>query len=168
VDSEPFAHATTAAAADKAASSEARRLKRIAERSTNKTCFACREVGHSAKLCPSLRPDADGDTKNKTTVGICYRCASLTPSTSLFRMGRLMRGLVMTGVAPGNTPLRGVASRRSPTTLCLSRRVSCARGAAISQVRVQKIMAGVCTRMGARANYAEKRRILRRTARSAK
>jgi zinc finger CCHC domain-containing protein 9 len=54
-------------------------LKRIAERSANKTCFACREVGHSAKDCPLLPEDAneasDGAKKTKTVVGICYRCA---------------------------------------------------------------------------------------------
>ncbi|KAI0256064.1 hypothetical protein BJV78DRAFT_1118019, partial [Lactifluus subvellereus] len=61
--------------------SEARRLKRVAERCANKTCFACREVGHSARDCPSLRrPGVDGadygGTKTKTIVGICYRCGS--------------------------------------------------------------------------------------------
>jgi zinc finger CCHC domain-containing protein 9 len=50
------------------------------------TCFACREVGHSAKDCPSIRPDADRDGPTTTTtktnaktaavVGICYRCGS--------------------------------------------------------------------------------------------
>ncbi|KAH9998511.1 hypothetical protein BJV74DRAFT_204110 [Russula compacta] len=77
---------TTTAAADRAASTEARRQKRIAERHAHTTCFACREVGHSAKDCPSIVPDADRDryggttteTKPKTggIVGICYRCGS--------------------------------------------------------------------------------------------
>lgn len=49
------------------------------------TCFACREIGHSAKDCPSIRSDTDRDgstttttkTSAKTTaVGICYRCGS--------------------------------------------------------------------------------------------
>jgi zinc finger CCHC domain-containing protein 9 len=75
-----IAHVTAAAVADKvAASSEARRLKRIAERSANKTCFACREIGHSAKDCQSLRPDEANESSDRAmktkTVGICYRCA---------------------------------------------------------------------------------------------
>ncbi|KAI9463673.1 hypothetical protein BJY52DRAFT_1202944 [Lactarius psammicola] len=67
-------------AADRAAASETRRLKRKAERHANTTCFACREVGHSAKDCPSIQPDTngtgDGATKTKNLVGICYRCGS--------------------------------------------------------------------------------------------
>ena len=81
-------HALThlTAAADRATSTQARRLKRIAERHAHTTCFACREVGHSAKDCPTVtRPEDDGDdggaTKTGTTaaaavVGICYRCGS--------------------------------------------------------------------------------------------
>ncbi|KAH9061232.1 hypothetical protein EDB87DRAFT_1674191 [Lactarius vividus] len=65
-------------AADRAAASETRRLKRKVERGTNTTCFACREVGHSAKDCPSILPGT-GDGATKTTenlIGICYRCGS--------------------------------------------------------------------------------------------
>jgi zinc finger CCHC domain-containing protein 9 len=52
------------------------------------TCFACRQVGHSAKDCPTIRPDADLEGSTTTTtktnaettavavVGICYRCGS--------------------------------------------------------------------------------------------
>ena len=52
------------------------------------TCFACREVGHSAKDCPSIQLDTDRNrsttTKTKANakatagvvVGICYRCGS--------------------------------------------------------------------------------------------
>lgn len=78
-------HVTTAAA-DRAALTEARRLKRIAGRSADMTCFACREVGHSAKDCPAIQLDA-GRNRSTTTrtnakatagvvVGICYRCGS--------------------------------------------------------------------------------------------
>ncbi|KAH9176267.1 hypothetical protein EDB89DRAFT_1940181 [Lactarius sanguifluus] len=65
-------------AADRAAASETRRLKRKVERCANTTCFACREVGHSAKDCPSILPGTgDGATKTttKNLIGICYRCA---------------------------------------------------------------------------------------------
>ncbi|KAI0268729.1 hypothetical protein BC834DRAFT_651030 [Gloeopeniophorella convolvens] len=66
--------------ADRAAASEARRLKRIAERHSNTTCFACREVGHSARDCPTIQKDVDGaragNSKTKNVVGICYRCGS--------------------------------------------------------------------------------------------
>ncbi|KAI0298584.1 hypothetical protein BC826DRAFT_1103078 [Russula brevipes] len=79
--------------ADRAASSESRRVKRIAARRVHTTCFACREVGHSAKDCPSIsvpRPDGEeedddddddkgGGTTNakiEAVVGMCYRCGS--------------------------------------------------------------------------------------------
>ncbi len=67
---------------------EARRLKRIAGRHAHMTCFACREVGHSAEECASIRLDADRGGSTTTTtkmnaktpavavVGICYRCGS--------------------------------------------------------------------------------------------
>jgi len=71
------------AVADRATSTKARRLKRIAERHAHTTCFACREVGHSARDCPTVtQPEGDGDggkTKPGTgaaVVGICYRCGS--------------------------------------------------------------------------------------------
>jgi len=59
----------------------------MAGRHAHMTCFACREVGHSAKDCPTIRPDADPEgsttastrTNIETTavaVGICYRCGS--------------------------------------------------------------------------------------------
>jgi zinc finger CCHC domain-containing protein 9 len=65
-------------------------VKRIAGRHAHTTCFACREVGHSAKDCPTIlqqRPenalhrDDGGEMKTTTTVtaavvGICYRCGS--------------------------------------------------------------------------------------------
>ena len=73
-------HAAAAAAADRAAASDTRRLKRKAVRRANTTCFACREVGHSAKDCPSIQPDTngigEGAQKAKNLIGICYRYAS--------------------------------------------------------------------------------------------
>ncbi|TFY75506.1 hypothetical protein EWM64_g8508 [Hericium alpestre] len=62
----------------RAAASEHRRHKRIAERHANTTCFACREQGHAAMHCPNVKPEDDGGTaqKGKEVVGICYRCGS--------------------------------------------------------------------------------------------
>ena len=52
------------------------------------TCFACREIGHSAKDCPSIRSNTDrggftttttkmnAETTAVVAVGICYRCGS--------------------------------------------------------------------------------------------
>ncbi|KAJ8083837.1 hypothetical protein PM082_002603 [Marasmius tenuissimus] len=54
---------------DVAIRSESRRLKRIAARDADTTCFACREKGHSARDCPKEGGD-------KKSVGICYRCGS--------------------------------------------------------------------------------------------
>ncbi|KAH9002149.1 hypothetical protein EDB86DRAFT_369956 [Lactarius hatsudake] len=59
----------------KKTASETRRLKRKVERCANTTCFACREVGHSAKDCPSVLPGT-GDGATKNPIGICYRCGS--------------------------------------------------------------------------------------------
>ncbi|KAI0305620.1 hypothetical protein B0F90DRAFT_1699495 [Multifurca ochricompacta] len=61
----------------RSAAPEVRRLKRIAERRSNTTCFACREVGHSAKDCWSMRSDANGGGDGPSNIiGICYRCGS--------------------------------------------------------------------------------------------
>lgn len=49
--------------------SEARRLNRIKHKSSETTCFACREKGHAAKECPKTKNDGQGKSK----VGICYR-----------------------------------------------------------------------------------------------
>jgi hypothetical protein len=73
-----------------------------------------------------------------------------------------------TGVARENTILHGVGSRRIQTTLYLTRHVSCAPEAAISQVRVRRITARACTRTEARVNYVERRRIWPGTAPFAK
>jgi zinc finger CCHC domain-containing protein 9 len=53
----------------------------MAGRHAHMTCFACRQVGHSASDCPTIR---EGSTSTKTNngttavavVGICYRCGS--------------------------------------------------------------------------------------------
>ncbi|KAK0210763.1 hypothetical protein DFS33DRAFT_1378745 [Desarmillaria ectypa] len=62
--------------ASRAAASELRRQRRIAERDALTTCFACRERGHAARNCPKTKmQDANGKT-GKNVVGICYRCGS--------------------------------------------------------------------------------------------
>jgi zinc finger CCHC domain-containing protein 9 len=50
-------------------SSEDRRQRRIADRNSDKICFACRAKGHAAKDCPSAVQVEEG----KSVVGICYR-----------------------------------------------------------------------------------------------
>ncbi|KAK0551013.1 hypothetical protein OC846_000123 [Tilletia horrida] len=72
--------------AERRAKSEARRLQRIAERTSAVTCFACRGTGHSAKDCPnafnanaadpSSIPDGGSGTAGKDVVGHCFRCNS--------------------------------------------------------------------------------------------
>ncbi|KAF8322073.1 hypothetical protein DL93DRAFT_2027444, partial [Clavulina sp. PMI_390] len=52
--------------------SEKRRLKRIDDRNADKTCFACRESGHTARDCPN----AVSVDQGRSTVGICYRQVS--------------------------------------------------------------------------------------------
>ena len=65
-------------AADRAAVSEKRRLKRIAERHANKVCFACREMGHAAQMCPNVKISEGTTGKAAVNIaGICYRCATL-------------------------------------------------------------------------------------------
>lgn len=65
-------------AADRAAASEKRRLKRIAERHANTICFVCRQSGHAAVMCPNNANNesedaAAGAKKGQDIVGICYR-----------------------------------------------------------------------------------------------
>ncbi|KAI0063545.1 hypothetical protein BV25DRAFT_1906973 [Artomyces pyxidatus] len=64
--------------ADRAAASEQRRLKRLAERHANTTCFACRETGHAARECPNVKSEQTegGKGKGREVLGICYRCGS--------------------------------------------------------------------------------------------
>ena len=73
-----------------------------------------------------------------------------------------------TGVARENTILHGVGNQRIQTNLYLTRHVSYAPEAAISQVRVRRIMARACIRTEARVNYVERRRIWPGTALFAK
>ena len=40
--------------------SEARRTKRISEKYSGTTCFACRSVGHAARDCPNVLLAASG------------------------------------------------------------------------------------------------------------
>lgn len=67
---------------DPAQRSESRRQKRIAEKYADTTCFACREKGHTARDCPTIRNEAGGSggggggVGRQRTVGICYRCGS--------------------------------------------------------------------------------------------
>ncbi|KAF5328672.1 hypothetical protein D9619_011651 [Psilocybe cf. subviscida] len=57
---------------------EARRLKRIQQKNSSTTCFACREKGHSAKDCKSVEAAEPG----AAAVGVCYRCGSKKHSLS--------------------------------------------------------------------------------------
>jgi len=62
---------------DRALKTEARRQKRVDERSMTTTCFACREQGHTARDCPkSLASDGGQGMVTANAVGICYRCGS--------------------------------------------------------------------------------------------
>ncbi|KAG1777786.1 hypothetical protein EV702DRAFT_223549 [Suillus placidus] len=63
---------------DPAQRSESRRQKRIAEKYADTTCFACRQKGHTARDCPTIRNEASGSggVARQKTVGICYRCGS--------------------------------------------------------------------------------------------
>ncbi|KZV66897.1 hypothetical protein PENSPDRAFT_676897 [Peniophora sp. CONT] len=68
---------------DRAAASEKRRLKRIAERHANKVCYACREMGHAAQLCPNVKPEDQANGGNPGT--FCYRCGSTKHTLSRCR-----------------------------------------------------------------------------------
>ncbi|KAG2154358.1 uncharacterized protein EDB93DRAFT_1239439 [Suillus bovinus] len=61
---------------DPAQRSESRRQKRIAQKYADTTCFACREKGHTARDCPTIRSGGGGGVTRQRTVGICYRCGS--------------------------------------------------------------------------------------------
>lgn len=52
-----------------------RRLKRIRERSEDKTCYGCRKKGHDVRNCPEIK----ADDKNKAEFynkKVCYKCGS--------------------------------------------------------------------------------------------
>ncbi|KAG1752863.1 hypothetical protein EDB19DRAFT_970532 [Suillus lakei] len=63
---------------DPAQRSESRRQKRIAEKYADTTCFACRQIGHTARDCPTIRNETrgNGGAARQSTVGICYRILS--------------------------------------------------------------------------------------------
>ncbi|PAV18431.1 zf-cchc type zinc finger [Pyrrhoderma noxium] len=61
--------------------SEQRRQNRIKEKLATTTCFACREKGHAARDCPKVEADRKSG-KEKTNIGICYRCGSSKHSLS--------------------------------------------------------------------------------------
>jgi zinc finger CCHC domain-containing protein 9 len=52
------------------ARSNQRRLQRIQERDRTKTCFKCRNQGHSINDCPMMKKDIEQGT------GVCYKCGS--------------------------------------------------------------------------------------------
>ncbi|KAF8527784.1 hypothetical protein JB92DRAFT_2865113 [Gautieria morchelliformis] len=72
----------------KAAASEHRRLKRIADRHASTTCLACRKKGHTVKDCTEGRTALDEDgagaagIHGRSIVGICYRCGSIKHTLS--------------------------------------------------------------------------------------
>ncbi|KAH8828346.1 hypothetical protein DL96DRAFT_1709622 [Flagelloscypha sp. PMI_526] len=62
--------------------SERRRLKRIADKRADLTCFACREQGHTAKDC-----------RSQSNIGICYRCGSDPPQVFPDARNRQMQAI---------------------------------------------------------------------------
>jgi len=68
------------------AATEARRLKRIKQKNSDTVCFACREKGHAAKDCSTIKKsEAQGEGGAQNVVGICYRCGSKKHSLSRCR-----------------------------------------------------------------------------------
>ncbi|KAI0949087.1 hypothetical protein AcW1_008787 [Taiwanofungus camphoratus] len=65
--------------------SERRRLKRKDRRTSETVCYACREIGHTARDCTKaiacgagneLTKGTKFDQSGQTAVGVCYRCGS--------------------------------------------------------------------------------------------
>lgn len=113
---------------DRAAASEQRRQKRADDRVADKTCFACRETGHTARDCPNAVSVGEG----KSSVGICYRYVSI----SLCAKSPADR-IPFTDVDPINTHYQGVGSQKTRRTPCLSPNASCVRSRAIWLARAR-------------------------------
>lgn len=73
--------------------SSVRREKRIAEREASQRCYACRQIGHSAKQCPQASA-ATAEATARQTDGLvsadhplvcCYRCGSTEHSLAKCR-----------------------------------------------------------------------------------
>ena len=139
-------------AADRAAASEKRRLKRIAERHANKVCYACREMGHAAQLCPNVKPEDQANGANPA--GICYRYACLSALSHL-----TPKPILTLDVALKSTLCLSVGNQRTQRILCHSRHVSYAQRKAISRRAARKTRIRVSTRMVAHVNFAERLRI---------
>ncbi|KAF8274574.1 hypothetical protein EI94DRAFT_1782445 [Lactarius quietus] len=87
-----------------AASSETCRLKPKAERGVNTTCFACREVGYSAKDFPSTQPDTNGTVDGGTKAhhkSIVTAAAALMLNADAYRYGTVMRQVRFSKAYPG-------------------------------------------------------------------
>lgn len=63
-----------------------RREKRIVEREATTRCFACREIGHSAKDCPKEKEQRrEGSDQMNGGIVCCYRCGSTEHSLAKCR-----------------------------------------------------------------------------------
>lgn len=146
--------------ADRAVASEQRRRRRVDERMASKTCFACRESGHTAKECPT----AVGE--GRSTVGICYKYATLGFSRSAIQIAyhhSLIMVLCHTKDAVRiNTLFLVAESQTTNSTPFHSRNALCVHKRAIFPGLV-RTTPKVCTLTAEAVNYAAKTIILRRT-----
>ena len=144
---------------------EARRLKRVNERLTQTTCFACREKGHAARDCPKAVKSfhgEDGQVKTAAVVGICYRYICVITvltcqHTNLF--------LFHSVVVRKNTVFQDVESPTTRPILIRLRLVSYAMGKVISHLHVHKIKKKASTPTVAVVSFVAKPPTLQGTAR---
>lgn len=137
-----------------------RRQKRIQGRLADTICFACRERGHAAKDCPSVKcqgMNGGADNQRKKLVGICYRyislsCLSCSCLTNLQDVGQ--------------PDILSLSVRRQPTsqTLSLSLPASFVVARVTWRPCVHKTKKKAYIRMAAVVSSAAKKPIWRRTA----